>query len=68
MKSKNLPQSRHSNFSLIKKHPKPPKYFNVGLRLGQVLKARLRMEFSALNADFYRKKYYQQPFMSMWWL
>ena len=54
-------------FQLNKNLLKPPKYFNVGSRLGQVLQARLRMECSALNADLYRKKC-QQPFMSMWWL
>ena len=42
-------------FQLNKNLTKPPKYFDVGLRLGQVLQARLRMECSALNADLYRK-------------
>ena len=46
---------------LNKNLPKPPKYFNVGSRLGQVLQARLRMECSALNADLYRKNIVNSP-------
>ena len=48
-------------FQLNKNLPKPPKYFNVGSRLGQVLQARLRMECSTLNADLYRKDIVNSP-------
>ena len=33
----------------------PPKYYSAGLRKGQILHARLRMQCSSLNADLYRK-------------
>ena len=34
---------------------KPPRYYNIGTRIGQILHARLRMECSALNVLLYRK-------------
>ena len=34
---------------------KPPTYYSVGTRRGQVLQARLRLECSSLNYDLYRK-------------
>ena len=33
----------------------PPKYFNSGFRIGQILHARLRLGCSSLNSDLYRK-------------
>ena len=39
----------------------PPKYFNVGTRLGQILQARLRMDCSSLNSDLYRKHIIPSP-------
>ena len=36
---------------------KPPRYFNCGTRMGQILHARLRFDCSSLNAHLYRKKY-----------
>ena len=39
----------------------PPKYFNAGSRLGQILHARLRMECSTLNAHLYRKNIVPSP-------
>ena len=33
----------------------PPKYFNSGCRIGQILHARLRLGCSSLNSDLYRK-------------
>ena len=39
----------------------PPKYFNVGTRLGQILHARLRMDCSSLNSDLYRKHIIPSP-------
>ena len=50
-----------SIFQLNKNLPKPPNYFNVGSRLGQVLQARHRMECSALHADSYRKNIVNSP-------
>ncbi|MCG7879605.1 MAG: reverse transcriptase family protein, partial [Candidatus Thiodiazotropha endolucinida] len=40
---------------------KPPKYFNAGSRIGQILHARLRMECSALNSHLYRKNIVPSP-------
>ena len=39
----------------------PPKYFNVGSRIGQILHARLRMECSSLNSHLYRKNIVPTP-------
>ena len=39
----------------------PPKYFNAGTRLGQILHARLRMDCSSLNSDLYRKHIIPSP-------
>ena len=33
----------------------PPKFYNAGTCKGQFLYARLRLEFSSMNADLYRK-------------
>ena len=48
-------------YQLIKNLSKPPKYFNVRTRLGQILHARLRMQCSTLNADLYRKNIVNSP-------
>ena len=46
----------------LNKHLKrPPKYYNSGTRIGQVLHARLRMQCSSLNADLYRKNIVESP-------
>ena len=39
----------------------PPKYYNSGTRIGQVLHARLRMQCSSLNADLYRNNIVESP-------
>lgn len=39
----------------------PPKYFNAGSRMGQILHARLRMGCSSLNSDLYRKNIVPSP-------
>ena len=39
----------------------PPKYYNVGSRKGQILKARLRLECSSLNSDLYQKHIVPSP-------
>ena len=41
--------------------PRPPKYFNAGHRIGQILHARLRMGCSSLNSDLYRKHIVASP-------
>ena len=46
----------------LNKHLKrPPKYYNSGTRIGQVLHARLRMQCSSLNADLYHKNIVESP-------
>ena len=40
---------------------RPPKYYNAGTRLGQVLHARLRMECSSLNSHLYHKNIIDSP-------
>ena len=47
----------HLNRDLLK----PPKYFNCGSRIGQIMHARLRMECSSLNAHTYRKNIVPRP-------
>ena len=42
-------------FRLNRELRKPPKYFNTGTRQGQILHARLRMEYSSLNAHLHKK-------------
>ena len=39
----------------------PPKYFNAGTRMGQILHARLRMGCSSLKSDLYRKNIVRSP-------
>ena len=40
---------------------RPPKYYNAGTRIGQILHARMRMQCSSLNSDLYRKKIVESP-------
>ncbi|MEW8544385.1 MAG: reverse transcriptase family protein [Candidatus Thiodiazotropha sp.] len=40
---------------------KPPKYYNAGTRIGQILHARMRMECSSLNSHLYRKNIVPSP-------
>ena len=39
----------------------PPKYYNVGTRIGQILHTRIRMECSSLNSHFFRKNIVASP-------
>ena len=39
----------------------PPKYYNVGTRIGQILHARIRMECSSLNWHLFRKNIVASP-------
>ena len=40
---------------------KPPIYYSVGNRLGQILHSRLRLECSSLNYDLHRKSIVESP-------
>ena len=40
---------------------KPPRLHSIGMRFGQILHAKLRMECSALNAHLYRKNIVLSP-------
>ena len=40
---------------------KPPRYYNIGTRIGQILHARLRMECRALISHLYRKNIVPSP-------
>ena len=40
---------------------KPPIYYDIGTRIGQILHARLRMECSALDSHLYRKNIVPSP-------
>ena len=40
---------------------KPPRYFNCGTRMGQILYARLALDCSSLNAHLYRKNIIDSP-------
>ena len=48
-------------FLLNRNITKPPKYYNTGSRIGQILHARLRMECSSLNAHLHKKKIIPDP-------
>ena len=43
---------------------KPPKYFNAGSRIGQIMHARIRMECSSLNSHLYKKNIVHSPLCS----
>ena len=43
---------------------KPPQYYNIGCRKGQILHSRLRLGCSSLNHDLYRKSIIDSPLCS----
>ena len=43
---------------------KPPRYYNCGSRIGQILHTRLRLECSSLNYHLYRKNIIDDPLCS----
>lgn len=48
--------------NLLNRHViRPPKYYNAGTRIGQILHARLRMECSSLNSHLYHKNIVESP-------
>ena len=40
---------------------RPPKYYNSGTRMGQILHTHIRLECSTLNAHLYRKNIVPEP-------
>ena len=48
-------------FRLNRDINKPPKYYNTGTRMGQILPTRIRLECSSLNAHMYRKNIVPEP-------
>ena len=48
-------------YRLNRDQEKPPRYYNIGTRIGQILHARLRMECRALNSHLYRKNIVPSP-------
>lgn len=48
-------------YRLNKDIKKPPRYYNAGTRIGQILQARMRMECSSLNSHLYRKNIVPTP-------
>ena len=52
---KNSPSVAAFKYRLNRDTHPPPKYFNAGTRMGQILHARIRMECSVLNSNLYRK-------------
>ena len=48
-------------YRLNKDIKKPPKYYNAGTHIGQILQAIMRMECSSLNSHLYRKNIVSTP-------
>ena len=59
--TKTVPSVASFKYRLNRDLLKPPKYFNCGSRIGQIMHARLRMECSSLNAHLYRKNIVPSP-------
>ena len=51
----NAPSVASFKYKLNRNLNAPPKYYNVGSRKGHILQARLRLKYSSLNSDSYRK-------------
>lgn len=58
---KSSPTVQSFKYKLNRDIHSPPKYFNAGSRIGQILHARLRMECSSLNSHLYRKNIVDSP-------
>ena len=54
--TKHSPSISSFKFRLNMDINKPPKYYNKGTRMGQILHTSIRLECSSLNAHLYRKK------------
>ena len=56
------PQSFASfKYQLNKDTKRPPNFYNVGSRIGQILHTRLRLECSSLNSHLYKKNIVPSP-------
>ena len=64
--TKQSPSISSFKFRLNRDINKPPKYYNTGIRMGQILHTRIRLECSSLNAHLYRKKHCTRTYMPMW--
>ena len=53
--TKQSPSISSFEFQLNRDMNKPPKYYNTGTRMGQILHTRIRLECISLNAGLYRK-------------
>ena len=58
---KSSPSVSSFKYRLNRNRQIPPKYFNAGSRMDQILHARLRMECSSLNSYLYRKNIVPSP-------
>ena len=58
---KSAPNVAAFKYCLNKNQRKPPGYYSCGMRMGQVLHARLRRECSSLNSHLYRKNIIESP-------
>ena len=59
--TKQSPPISSFKFRLKRDMNKPPKYYNTGSRMGQILHTRIRLECSSLNAHLYRKSIVPEP-------
>ena len=59
--TKQSPSISSFKFRLNRDINKPPKYYNTGTRMGQILHTRIRLECSSLNAHLYRKNIVPEP-------
>ena len=59
--TKQSPSISSFKFRLNRDLNKPPKYYNTGTRIGQLLHTRIRLECSSLNAHLYRKNIVPEP-------
>ena len=48
-------------YRLNRNNQSPPKYFNAGFRVGQMIHSRLRMECRSLNSHLYRRNIVESP-------
>ena len=59
--TKQSPSISSFKFRLNRDINKPPKYYNTGTRMVQILHTRIRLECSSLNAHLYRKNIVPEP-------
>ena len=58
---KSVPSVASFKFRLNRDLHKPPKYYNAGSRIGQIMHARIRMECSSLSSHLYKKNIVSSP-------